>query len=170
SLLSRSSFGRFLAFHDVGKGECIASSGTRANIHILTSVETTSRRPRLHDWTSFAATLAVLAATGALVTGRFAAAAACLLAAVAAGAMARSSSQQDPGPMPYALRWVLYLPRWPTTVSRLRAMLEPRRGERLLEVGPGVGVYALPIASALAPDGTLDALDVQREMLDDLAR
>jgi ubiquinone/menaquinone biosynthesis C-methylase UbiE len=71
--------------------------------------------------------------------------------------------------MPYALRWVLYLPRGPLTAARLRTMLEPAPGERVLEIGPGVGIYSLPIAQALAPDGMLDAIDIQRDMLADLA-
>lgn len=72
--------------------------------------------------------------------------------------------------MPYALRWLLFLPRWPTTVARLRAILEPKAGERILEIGPGVGIYALPIAAALGSSGTLEALDIQSEMLATLAR
>jgi ubiquinone/menaquinone biosynthesis C-methylase UbiE len=35
-------------------------------------------------------------------------------------------------------------------------------------MGSGIGVHALPIASSLAPDGVLDVLDVQQEMLNDL--
>jgi ubiquinone/menaquinone biosynthesis C-methylase UbiE len=72
--------------------------------------------------------------------------------------------------MPYALRWVLYFPRWPLTAARLIAILQPRPGERLLELGPGVGIYSLPIAAALEPGGRVDALDVQPEMLAALTR
>ena len=72
--------------------------------------------------------------------------------------------------MPFALRWVLYLPRWPLTAARLRRILGPEPGERILEVGPGVGIYSLPIAAALGPTGRIDALDVQPEMLSTLAR
>ena len=39
----------------------------------------------------------------------------------------------------------------------------------MLEIGPGIGVNALPVAASLAPDGVLDVLDVQPEMLDTLA-
>jgi len=49
-------------------------------------------------------------------------------------------------------------------------MLEPRTGERILELGPGIGVHALPVAASLAPSGTLDVLDIQQPMLDHLAR
>jgi len=65
---------------------------------------------------------------------------------------------------------MLFLPRWPTTVARLRAILEPQPGERILEVGPGVGIYALPIAAALGPSGTLEVFDIQADMLAALAR
>jgi ubiquinone/menaquinone biosynthesis C-methylase UbiE len=63
---------------------------------------------------------------------------------------------------------MLELPRPFVTTERLRAILKPRPGERLLEVGPGVGHDALPIAEAIRPDGTLDVFDLQQEMLDDL--
>ena len=128
------------------------------------------RRPRPHDWVSVGAALASLFAVGALVAGNRTAAAAG--AAVAAGATlaARSASGRHPGPMPYALRWVLYAPRWPLTAARLRRILEPKAGERILEVGPGVGIYSLPIAAAITPGGRLDALDVQRDMLGVLER
>jgi ubiquinone/menaquinone biosynthesis C-methylase UbiE len=66
------------------------------------------------------------------------------------------------------MRWVLFLPRTFQTPDRLKAILRPRPGERLLEVGPGVGIHALPVAAALAPDGVLHVLDVQRGMLKDL--
>lgn len=131
---------------------------------------TTTRRPRSHDWTTFVATLALLCALAALAAGRPVAGGTFLALAIVAGGMARRSSRSDPGPMPYALRWVLYLPRWPVTVARLRTILAPKAGERLLEVGPGVGIYALPVATTLAPDGSLDAIDVQPEMLGDLVR
>ena len=37
-------------------------------------------------------------------------------------------------------------------------------------MGPGTGYYALPVAEWLAPDGQLDVLDVQQEMLDHTLR
>jgi ubiquinone/menaquinone biosynthesis C-methylase UbiE len=40
----------------------------------------------------------------------------------------------------------------------------------VLEVGPGTGYYALPVASWLTPGGRLDLLDVQQEMLDHTMR
>jgi ubiquinone/menaquinone biosynthesis C-methylase UbiE len=50
----------------------------------------------------------------------------------------------------------------------LGRILEPQRGESILEIGPGIGIHAIPVASSLAPDGTLDVFDVQQEMLDDV--
>ena len=92
------------------------------------------------------------------------------VAGIAGGAWtaARVWSREDPGPMPHGLRWVLYLPRGFQTASRLEAILRPRRGERMLEVGPGVGIHTLPIASSLAPSGVIDVLDAQQEMIADL--
>ncbi len=43
-------------------------------------------------------------------------------------------------------------------------------GERVLEVGPGTGCYALEVARWIAPDGNLDVLDLQQEMLDHTMR
>src|SRR5262249_40153278 len=54
--------------------------------------------------------------------------------------------------------------------ERLTRILEPQRGERVLEIGPGVGIHSIPIATALAPGGALDVVDVQQAMLDDVAR
>jgi SAM-dependent methyltransferase len=127
-------------------------------------------RARPHDWVSVGGAMAGLAAVGALAAGRAVAAVACGVIAVAATLAARASSRRHPAPMPYSLRWVLYAPRWPLSVARLCRILEPRAGERILEIGPGVGIYSLPIAAELRPAGVLDALDVQREMLGALAR
>jgi ubiquinone/menaquinone biosynthesis C-methylase UbiE len=56
------------------------------------------------------------------------------------------------------------------TRERLRSVLEPAPGERVLEVGPGTGYYALPVARWLEPSGRLDVLDIQQEMLDHTLR
>jgi SAM-dependent methyltransferase len=97
-------------------------------------------------------------------------AAACLVVAIGAGVAARLWSHRSPAPMPHWIRWVLFLPRTTQSADRLKAILQPRPGERLLEIGPGVGIHALPVGTAVAPDGTLHVLDVQREMLEDLTR
>ena len=83
---------------------------------------------------------------------------------------ARRWNQKHRIPFPVLLRALLYLPRPYHSPERLTRLLEPRRGERILEIGPGVGVHALPMASLIAPDGVLDVLDVQPGMLQDVAR
>lgn len=102
--------------------------------------------------------------------GRLGWATACAAFALAAALAGRWWSRASPIPFPYWGRSLLFLPRWPHTSRRLTEMLAPSSSERLLEIGPGVGVHALPVAAALLPDGVLDVLDVQQEMLDDLMR
>jgi ubiquinone/menaquinone biosynthesis C-methylase UbiE len=75
-----------------------------------------------------------------------------------------------PSACPYSQRFWVQAPHPFITRERLREILEPRPGERLLEVGPGTGYYALPAAGWVAPDGRLDVLDVQMEMLDHTLR
>jgi len=71
---------------------------------------------------------------------------------------------------PYSQRFWVEAPHPLITRSRLREALAPRPGERLLEVGPGTGYYALPVAEWLGPDGRLEVFDLQREMLDHTLR
>jgi SAM-dependent methyltransferase len=92
------------------------------------------------------------------------------LLALGAHVAGRRWSRQSPVAMPYVMRWILLVPRGPHSPTRVQRLLQPHSGERILEVGPGVGVHALPIAAALQPDGVLDVLDLQQEMLDDLMR
>ena len=125
---------------------------------------------RRQDWASFAAVAAAVLAAVAALGGSLSWAAGWAVLAVGSGMAARSWSRKYPGPMPHLIRWVLLLPRGPQSPAHLEQVLEPRSGERLLEIGPGLGVHALPIASALLPDGVLDVLDMQQEMLDDLKR
>lgn len=56
------------------------------------------------------------------------------------------------------------------TRERLVATLEPKVGERVLEVGPGTGYYTVDVARALQPHGRLDIFDLQQEMLDHTMR
>jgi len=94
----------------------------------------------------------------------------CAVYALGADAAGRAWSRKSPIPMPYFMRWVLLVPRGPHSPRHIKSILQPRSGERILEIGPGVGVHALPIAASLLPNGVLDVLDVQQEMLDDLKR
>jgi ubiquinone/menaquinone biosynthesis C-methylase UbiE len=78
--------------------------------------------------------------------------------------------RRNPSACPYSQRFWVEAPHPFITRERLREILEPSPGERLLEVGPGTGYYALPVAEWLAPGGRLDVLDVQQEMLDHTLR
>jgi hypothetical protein len=104
------------------------------------------------------------------VAGKLRWAVAGALVALSAHMAGRLWSRQSPAPMPYFMRWVLLVPRGPHSPRRLQRILQPRSGERILEIGRGVGVHALPIAASLQPEGVLDVLDTQQEMLDDLMR
>jgi SAM-dependent methyltransferase len=90
--------------------------------------------------------------------------------AVGGGAAYWVRQWRSPSPCPYSASWMLDLPRPWLTVPRLLDILGPAPGERLLEVGAGTGAYTLPMARAVAPGGTVDAFDVQQEMLDELTR
>ncbi|HEY3187652.1 MAG TPA: methyltransferase domain-containing protein [Solirubrobacteraceae bacterium] len=78
--------------------------------------------------------------------------------------------RRHPSACPYAQRFWVEAPHPLITRERLRRTLEPRPGERILEVGPGTGYYSLPVAEWLGPDGRLELFDVQQEMLDHTLR
>lgn len=78
--------------------------------------------------------------------------------------------RRNPSACPYVLRFFVELPHPFITRARLRDVLAPRPGERVLEVGPGTGYYALTVARWLEPGGTLEILDLQQEMLDHVMR
>jgi predicted O-methyltransferase YrrM len=119
-------------------------------------------------WAFLGSAAAAAVAAGCALVGAWSWAGVALLLAVSGGVAARIAAQRAPAPMPHWMRWVLFLPRAFHSVERLQALLRPRPGERLLEIGPGVGIHALPIAAALAPDGVLEVIDVQPAMIDDL--
>ena len=75
-----------------------------------------------------------------------------------------------PSACPYSQRFWVEAPHPFITRARLREILEPRPGERLLELGPGTGYYSLPVAEWLSPGGALDVVDIQQEMLDHTMR
>lgn len=74
--------------------------------------------------------------------------------------------RRHPSACPYSQRLWVELPHPLITRARLREALAPQAGERLLEVGPGTGYYALEVAEWLGPEGRLDVFDLQQEMLD----
>jgi ubiquinone/menaquinone biosynthesis C-methylase UbiE len=76
----------------------------------------------------------------------------------------------NPSACPYSQRFWVEAPHPGITRERLREILEPRPGERILEVGPGTGYYALDAAGWVEPGGRLDVVDVQQEMLDHTLR
>lgn len=78
--------------------------------------------------------------------------------------------RRHPSACPYGQRFWLQPPHPFITRARLREALELQPGQRVLEVGPGTGHYAVPVAGWLAPDGSLDAFDLQPEMLDHTVR
>ncbi len=97
--------------------------------------------------------------TALITSGLVVVGAASLLAYVA-------HQRKDPSACPYGLRFSLDLPHPSVTRSRLREILSPEPGQRVLEIGPGTGYYTLQAARWLEPEGTLEILDLQQEMLD----
>jgi ubiquinone/menaquinone biosynthesis C-methylase UbiE len=91
-----------------------------------------------------------------------------VLAAVVAGAALWW--RRHPSACPYNQRFWVEAPHPLITRDRLRRTLEPTPGERVLEVGPGTGYYAVPLAGWLGPHGRLDVFDLQQDMLDHTAR
>jgi SAM-dependent methyltransferase len=79
-------------------------------------------------------------------------------------------ARRNPAACPYSQRLFLDLPRPFMRRQTLRDVLAPTPGERVLEVGPGIGYYSLDVARQLASDGRLDVLDLQQPMLDELMR
>jgi len=129
-----------------------------------------SAHMRPQDWAFFGAAGLALFTVTATVQGWGVGALAGLALTAIVGWASHALSRRYPGPMPHIFRWGLLWPRGFLSPRRLKAILEPRSGERILELGPGIGVHALPVATSLAPSGTLDVLDVQQPMLDHLAR
>ncbi|HKH23060.1 MAG TPA: methyltransferase domain-containing protein [Solirubrobacterales bacterium] len=89
-----------------------------------------------------------------------------ILAAAAAVAGAAVWWRKNPSACPYGQRFWVEAPHPLITRGRLREILEAKPGERILEVGPGTGYYTLDVAEWVKPDGELEILDLQREMLD----
>lgn len=109
---------------------------------------------------------AFLGAAALALLGQWFWAAFCAAFVVVAHLIGRTWSRRAPLPMPHLMRWVLRLPRGFHSPGNLKKILQPQIGERILEVGAGVGIHALPTAASLLPGGVLDVFDAQREMLD----
>jgi ubiquinone/menaquinone biosynthesis C-methylase UbiE len=93
-----------------------------------------------------------------------------ILAAGAAGLAVALWWRYNPSACPYNQRFWIQAPHPLITRARLRETLEPQPGERVLEVGPGTGYYALEVAEWIGPEGRLEVFDLQREMLDHTLR
>jgi SAM-dependent methyltransferase len=78
--------------------------------------------------------------------------------------------RRNPSACPYNQRFWVNAPHPLITRPRLREALVPAPGQRVLEVGPGTGYYALEVAGWLLPGGRLDVFDLQQEMLDHTLR
>ena len=90
-----------------------------------------------------------------------------LLLLVAAAVLASALWwRKNPSACPYGQRFWVELPHPLITRERLREILAPAPGERLLEIGPGTGYYSLDLAESIAPAGTLEIFDLQQKMLD----
>ncbi len=90
-------------------------------------------------------------------------------AAVAAGIGTLGAAlwwRKNPSPCPYWQRFFVQAPHPGITSKRLIGTLDPRPGERILEVGPGTGYYSFDVAERLGSPGKLEVFDIQQDMLD----
>jgi ubiquinone/menaquinone biosynthesis C-methylase UbiE len=93
--------------------------------------------------------------------------------ALAAGAATLAAAlwwRKNPSACPYGQRFWVEAPHPVITRDRLREVLRPELGERVLEIGPGTGYYALDLAEWVGPDGTVEIFDLQQEFLDHVMR
>jgi ubiquinone/menaquinone biosynthesis C-methylase UbiE len=91
-----------------------------------------------------------------------------LLLGAAAGATLAAALwwRKNPSACPYGQRFWVEAPHPVITRDRLRQVLRPEPGERLLEIGVGTGYYSLALAEWVAPAGKLELFDLQQEFLD----
>ncbi|MBN1983026.1 MAG: class I SAM-dependent methyltransferase [Chitinivibrionales bacterium] len=70
--------------------------------------------------------------------------------------------------------WLGYLLASPIRrlVQNPEKILKPfvREGFHVLEVGPGMGFFTLPLAAMVGPRGKIIAVDIQNHMVNELAR
>jgi ubiquinone/menaquinone biosynthesis C-methylase UbiE len=78
--------------------------------------------------------------------------------------------RKNPSACPYGQRFWVEAPHPIITRDRLRAVLRPQPGERLLEIGVGTGYYSHDMAEWVGPEGTLELFDLQQEFLDHVMR
>jgi ubiquinone/menaquinone biosynthesis C-methylase UbiE len=78
--------------------------------------------------------------------------------------------RKTPSACPYGQRFWVEAPHPIITRDRLREVLRPEPGERVLEIGPGVGYYTLDLAEWVGPEGKVEIFDLQQEFLDHTSR
>jgi ubiquinone/menaquinone biosynthesis C-methylase UbiE len=91
-------------------------------------------------------------------------------AAAAATVTAALWWRKNPSACPYGQRFWVEAPHPFISRDRLRAVLRPQPGERLLEIGVGTGYYSCELAESVAPGGTLELFDLQQKFLDHAIR
>lgn len=74
--------------------------------------------------------------------------------------------RKNPSACPYGQRFWVEAPHPVVTRDRLRSVLTPQPGERVLEIGPGTGYYTLDMAEWVGADGRIEIFDLQQEFLD----
>jgi ubiquinone/menaquinone biosynthesis C-methylase UbiE len=94
-----------------------------------------------------------------------------LLGAAAAATLAAALWwRKNPSACPYGQRFWVEAPHPIITRERLRSVLRPAPGERLLEIGVGTGYYSCELAEWVAPQGRLELFDLQQEFIDHVMR
>lgn len=95
-----------------------------------------------------------------------------LLLGAAAGATLAAALwwRKNPSACPYGQRFWVEAPHPVITRDRLRAVLRPEPGERLLEIGVGTGYYSLDLAEWAGAEGRLELFDLQQKFLDHVMR
>jgi ubiquinone/menaquinone biosynthesis C-methylase UbiE len=78
--------------------------------------------------------------------------------------------RKNPSACPYGQRFWVQIPHPVITRERLRAVLRPEPGERILEIGVGTGYYSLDLAEWVGREGTVELFDLQQEFLDHVSR
>ena len=89
-----------------------------------------------------------------------------LIAAALAALSAALWWRKNPSACPYSQRFWVDAPHPLITRDRLREVLAPVAGERVLEIGPGTGYYTLDLAEWVGTAGKVEIFDIQQEFLD----
>jgi ubiquinone/menaquinone biosynthesis C-methylase UbiE len=74
--------------------------------------------------------------------------------------------RKNPSACPYGQRFWVEAPHPIITRDRLRSVLRPEPGERILEIGPGTGYYTLDLAEWVGSEGKIEIFDLQQKFLD----